>query len=143
MGECAVAVDFPAAAPDEHLAVRQTWLEGRIAFATGQAAEAERAFVQVRAAFAARQDGFDAALVSLDLALLYLDRERMDDLLETVGSAIAVFSAYALHREGLAALVMLRDAVRQKAATAETIERVARFLRESADDPAARFQAPS
>lgn len=135
--------DLYAAHADEHLTVRQTWLDGRIASATGQIDEAETSFVQVRDAFAARRDGFDAALVSLDLAHLYYGCGRMDDLLETVASAIAVFAAYALHREGLAALIMLRDAVRQKAATAETIERVARFLRESADDPAARFQAPS
>lgn len=128
---------------DRHTTVRRQWLEGRIAAATGEVAEAEQLLLDTREVFSAQGGGFDAALVSMDLALLYQQLGRTGDLLETVTAAVQIFSAYALHREGLAALIMLRDAVRQKAATAETIERVARFLRESAGDPAARFQAPS
>lgn len=128
---------------DRHTTVRRRWLEGRIAAATGEIVEAEQLLLDTREVFSAQGGGFDAALVSMDLALLYQQLGRTDDLLETVTAAVQIFSAYALHREGLAALIMLRDAVRQKAATAETIERVARFLRESAGDPAARFQAPS
>lgn len=128
---------------DGHTAVRRQWLEGRIAAATGELGESEQLLLRTRETFASQGGGFDAALVSMDLALLYQQLGRTDDLLETVSAAVQIFAAYALHREGLAALIMLRDAVRQKAATAETIERVARFLRDSADDPAARFQAPS
>lgn len=128
---------------DEHLAIRYTWLDGRIAAATGKPRQAEKRLTETRDHFAARGDGFDAALVSLDLAHLYQRLGRTEDLLQTVTSAVRLFSVYALHREALAALIMLRDAVREQTATAETIERVAGFLREAAKDPEARFQPPS
>ena len=135
--------DLYAAHADEHLSIRRAWLEGRIAAATAEPAEAEAHFLRTREYFAARADGFDAALVSLDLALLYQQLGRAEDVLTTVSSAVKLFSTYALHREALAALITLRDAVHQRAATADTIQRVASFLRDAAKDPAARFQSPS
>lgn len=135
--------DLYAAHADDHTTIRHAWLQARIAAATDEPAEAEALFLQTRDDFAARADGFDAALVSLDLALLYQRLGRTQDLLATVSSAVKLFSAYALHREGLAALITLRDAVHQQAANADTIQRVASFLHDAAKDPAARFQPPS
>lgn len=129
--------DLYAEYADDHLTVRRAWLEGRVAAATGKLAEAENLFVETRDTFVARADGFDAALVSLDLALLYHRLDRSQDLLETVSSAIEVFAAYTLHREALAALIMLRDAIREEAVTAEAIEWVASLLRRAAQDPTA------
>lgn len=52
---------------DGHTQLRRTWLLGRIADATGDPEEAEELLSAVRDAFATRADGFDAALVALDL----------------------------------------------------------------------------
>ncbi len=128
---------------DDHIAIRRIWLEGRVYIATGETERAEALLLQTRDVFTARSDGFDAALVSLDLALLYHQLGRFEDLTETVATAVQLFSAYALHREALAALVTLHDAARQRAATAESIERVAAFLRDIAADPTARLHTPS
>jgi tetratricopeptide (TPR) repeat protein len=128
---------------EEHLVIRWRWVCGRIAAATGQLRGAEAHFAHVRDRFVAQEHGFNAALVSLDLAHLYYASGRARELLSTVASAVRVFSTHALHREALAALIMLRDAIHQQSATAETIQRVATFLRDAARDPAARFQPPS
>lgn len=128
---------------DQHIAIRRIWLEGRIYRATGETDRAETLLLRTRDVFTAQQHGFNAALVSLDLALLYHQLGRFDDLTETVATAVKLFSAYSLHSEALAALVTLHHAAYQRAVSAESIERVATFLREIAADPGPRSQAPS
>ena len=128
---------------DDHIAIRRIWLEGRIYTLTGETHRAEPFLLQVRDTFAAQEHGFNAAIACLDLALLYQQLGRFDDLTENVATAVRLFSAYALHRDALAALVTLHNAAQERAVTAESIERVAGFLRVVAADPGARNQKPS
>ena len=51
--------------------LRLQWTEGKVAFGLGRLREAEILFRQVQAEFLARGMGYDAALVSLDLAILF------------------------------------------------------------------------
>lgn len=128
---------------DEHIAIRRLWLEGRIYTATGESHRAEPFLLQVRDTFARQRHGFNAAIACLDLALLYHRLGHFEELTENIATAVRLFTAYALHREALAALITLHDATRERAVTAESIERVAAFLRRVAADPAARDQSPS
>jgi tetratricopeptide (TPR) repeat protein len=128
---------------DDHVGIRRIWLEGRIYTATGEYHRAEPFLVQTREFFTARSDGFDAAIACLDLALLYQQLGRYEDLTENTAAAVKLFSAYALHREALAALITLQHAARERAVSAESIERVTAFLRDVAADPAARDHQPS
>jgi hypothetical protein len=65
---------------DPWTTLRQIWLRGKIAFATWQPEEAERAFLEVRRNFILQGNGYDAAMVSLDLALLYLKIGRAEEV---------------------------------------------------------------
>ncbi|HYH44385.1 MAG TPA: tetratricopeptide repeat protein, partial [Thermoanaerobaculia bacterium] len=60
--------------------VRLRWTEGRVALGRGRAAEAEVAFREVQQEFLDRRMGYDAALVSLDLAVLYAQEGKRREL---------------------------------------------------------------
>jgi hypothetical protein len=75
----------------------------------GRTDEAERALLSVRAGFLDRKLGYDAALVSLDLAMLYLRQSRTAELKELAEQMHPVFEAEDIHREALAALLTTRN----------------------------------
>lgn len=56
---------------DSWTTLRKVWLEGKIAYGLGKMEEAERSFLETRKGFIAEGNGHDAAMVSLDLALVY------------------------------------------------------------------------
>jgi len=105
--------------------LRRLWLQGRIAVAAGLFAEAEQSFLDVRAGFVAEGIGYDAALVSLDLALLYLRQNRTAAVKELAEEMREIFAAGDIHREATAALVLFQEAARRETLTAELIEEMA------------------
>lgn len=90
--------------------VRLRWLEGRIAFALEEDAEAEDAFREAREQFLVEVQQFDAALVSLDLALVLAKQGRRREIFLLVDRMVATFRRLGIRREALAALVLLRRA---------------------------------
>lgn len=58
--------------PEPWTQLRLLWLRGDIAAGLGDAVAAERAYRETRDGFVAQGIGYDAAMVSLDLAVLYL-----------------------------------------------------------------------
>jgi tetratricopeptide (TPR) repeat protein len=90
--------------------VRLSWLEGKIAFALEDDAEAEASLRSARLGFQkARKEG-DAALVSLDLGLVLTKHERRLELLALVNGILPTFRRLKIQREGIAALLLLRKA---------------------------------
>lgn len=128
---------FEAAAGD-HLRPRVTWLRARLAADEGDLARAERCFLSVLDQLIAQEQGFDAALVSLELALLYHDQGRFEELAGIARQAVELFKAYALHQEALSALVLVRDAAQARTLTVEALRRAASFLRHAAREPSHR-----
>jgi hypothetical protein len=118
---------------------RQLWLKGRIALAAGLLEEAERSFLDVRAGFSAEGIGYDAALVSLDLALLYLRQNRTAAVKELAEEMREIFAAGDVHREAMAALVLFQEAARRETLTAELIEEMAVCLKQARENPDLRF----
>ncbi len=82
--------------------LRQVWLKGKIAFATWQPEEAERAFLEVRRGFILQGDGYDAAMVSLDLALLYLKAGRAGEVKSIAAEIQTLFGTQDLPAEAAA-----------------------------------------
>ncbi len=115
--------------PDPYVQLRITWLESRIAAASGDLKRAEDGFLSLREELVLRQEGYDAAMVSLDLALIYQQQDRTGELMRLAEEMHALFSAEEVHREALAALLMFEEAARKEQVTAETIRRVAGSLR--------------
>jgi tetratricopeptide (TPR) repeat protein len=116
--------------------LRRLWLQGRIAVAAGLFAEAEQSFLDVRAGFVAEGIGYDAALVSLDLALLYLRQNRTAAVKELAEEMREIFTAGDIHREATAALVLFQEAARRETLTAELIEEMTVYLKRARGNPA-------
>lgn len=95
--------------------VRLRWLEGRIALGLGRFAEAVRALGLARDAFLEQEIGFDAALVSLDLAMVYARQGDTEGVRRTVAEIVPVFQACRVQSEALASLLLLRDATQIEA----------------------------
>jgi len=108
--------------------LRMRWLEGRIAFAFDDQTEAERAFLQVRQGLEKAELPYDAALVSLDLAAVWLQKGRTPEILVLIDEMVAIFRARNIRREVLGALLMLQDALRADTATATLLRAVSSEL---------------
>ncbi|HEX2644390.1 MAG TPA: hypothetical protein VHU81_15445, partial [Thermoanaerobaculia bacterium] len=90
---------------------------------------AERLFLAVREEFLIHRQGYDAAMVSLDLALVYLEQGRTGELLRLAEEMHALFTAEEVHREALAALLVFEEAARKEQITAEAIRKLAMLLK--------------
>lgn len=115
--------------PDPYVQLRIVWLEARIAAASGNLKQAEEAFLGVREEFVLRQQAYDAAMVSLDLALIYQQHDRTGELMRLAEVMHALFAAEEVHREALAALLVFEEAARKEQVTAEAIRRLAGQLK--------------
>jgi hypothetical protein len=126
--------------PDPFTQLRLGWLDGKIAAGLGRTEEAERALLGVRAGFLERKLGYDAALVSLDLAMLYLRQSRTAELKELAEQMHPVFEAEDIHREALAALLLFQEGVRQETLTLDVLEEMAAYLKAARGNPGMRFR---
>jgi tetratricopeptide (TPR) repeat protein len=116
--------------------VRLRWTEGLLALARGQLGPAEAAFREVQQEFLARGMGYDAALVSLDLAQLYAQEDRRDDLKRLAAELMPVFASRDVHREALVALVLFQKACEEEQMTVTLTREIAAHLRRERVSPA-------
>ncbi|HEY8021215.1 MAG TPA: hypothetical protein VIH93_08945, partial [Thermoanaerobaculia bacterium] len=73
--------------------VRLRWAEANIAFGLERVEEAEAAYRDVQREFLDRRMGYDAALVSLDLAILYAERGATRDLKRLASEVMPAFES--------------------------------------------------
>ena len=118
---------------------RVRWLTGRVAAGLGRLDEARAAFEQVQRVFSSHRIGIDAALVSLDLAIVYLRENRIVEVVLLADEMMTVFRAQRIHREMIAALRLFIDAAHQGNATIDLAQSVRDFLLRARRDPNARF----
>jgi tetratricopeptide (TPR) repeat protein len=109
--------------------VRLRWAEAKIAAGLGDRRLAEEAFCEVRAAFFDHQMGYEAALVSLDLAVLYANEGRTQELKKLAAELMPVFESRDVHREAVAALLMFQHAAEEERLTVQLAEQLAASLR--------------
>lgn len=108
--------------------VRLAWAEGRIALGLGRLGAAEAAFREVQREFFARGMGYDAALVSLDLAILYAQEGCTAEIKQLASEILPVFESREVHREAMAALLMFQQAAEEETLTLELARQLADFL---------------
>jgi hypothetical protein len=115
--------------PNRLNVLRLTWLEARVCGGTGKRAAAEVLFREVREGFRVAGLSFPAALVSIDLALLWFGDRRFGEIEELAGELLTTFRALGVPREGLASVVLIEEAARaRQAALGETLRAAALFL---------------
>lgn len=84
--------------------LRLRWVEGVVLAGRGNLAEAEEALLEVKAEFSVREMPFDAALVSLELALLCAQAGRTGEAQAIAAEIFPIFEAQAVDREAIMAL---------------------------------------
>ena len=120
--------------------LRLRWLEGRIHGGLGRTAEGVAALSEARAGFAAEALRYDEALISLELASLYLEEGRTAEVKALVGEMEPVFRAQGVHVEAQKALVLFRRAVEIETVSLELVRRLVTYLYRAQHDPELRFE---
>lgn len=108
--------------------VRVLWLEGRITAALGDRTAALGILEQVRGSLCARQIAYDAALVTLELAVLYLEERRSDDVKTLARELMGVFAWQGIEQETRDAAWLFCQAVEQERATLELVRDLVQAL---------------
>lgn len=125
--------------PDAWTELRLAWLSGRIAARLDYAAEAERTLIDVRERCLVEGHGYDASLVTLDLAKLYLRQGRSAEVRDLASGMIAVFLSQDVHRQAAAALAVFQRAAELDSATPLLLDEIAAYLRRARRNPRLRF----
>jgi tetratricopeptide (TPR) repeat protein len=108
--------------------LRLRWVEAKIAFGLSRLQEAEESFRQVQEEFLVRGMGYDAALVSLDLSILYAQEHRTEDLKRLAAEILQVFESRDVHREAVATLILFQSACEEERLSAELASQLATLL---------------
>ncbi|HEX3532183.1 MAG TPA: hypothetical protein VH988_34415 [Thermoanaerobaculia bacterium] len=125
--------------------IRVEWLVSKVAAGQGKREEGIAGLEQVRREFTFRGLPYEAALSSLDLALLWLKMGRRAEVRDLALAMAWIFKAKKIRREALAALRLFCEAAQQDAVTVELtqqviaeIERVRRSAPRSGDGSGGR-----
>ena len=99
--------------------IRVVWLEARVAAGQERREDAIAGLEQVHQDFAVRGLPYDAALASLELAMLYLKKGCTGEVRKLSHAMTWIFQTQGIAREALAALTLFRDAAERETVTAE------------------------
>lgn len=111
--------------PDKpETAFRLAWIEGRLARGLGDEEAAERHFALARQGYAAAGNAFNAALVALDLAELYLARGRTAEVQPLARATAEVFADRDVAPEVLRAAALFHEAAAAERLTLELLARL-------------------
>lgn len=113
-------------------------IEGQIAAGLGRLDEAEALFLSTREELDRAGLGYEASLVSLNLAEVRLLQGKTAQVRALVAELVMAFRALGVGREAMVAVVLLRDAVEQDQITLEVLRQVAGALWRLPSQPAAR-----
>ncbi|HYU33362.1 MAG TPA: hypothetical protein VEW48_14490 [Thermoanaerobaculia bacterium] len=110
--------------------IKLHWLEGKIAAGLGRLRRAEQSLLRARRELAAAGLHFHVALVSLDLAAVWLSQGKTAETRALVEELVATFQARRIAREALAALLLLKKSFDlDRSEPLELLRAVSRYLK--------------
>jgi tetratricopeptide (TPR) repeat protein len=116
--------------------IKLQWLEGRIAAGLGDMATAEASFIEVQRNLEQAGLPYHVALVSLDLADVWLQAGRTAEVREIVEEIVSIFRIRRIAREALAALLLLREALAIDRASLDLLRTVQGYVKRFESQPA-------
>jgi len=120
--------------------LRLHWVEARIKADLGELEKAEAMFRKVRGQFIEAGIGYEAAMISLDLASLYLQQGKSDEVADLAQEMLPIFKSRDVHREAIAALIVFQRAVERETINLKLVGELESYLRHARNDPTLRFR---
>lgn len=120
--------------------IRLRWIEGRVAAGLGNWEEGVATLRKVRGELASRHLTYDTTLVSLELAVLYSEQGRAEEVKTLARHMVPIFRARNVDPEVLEALSLFRQAAERERVSAELAQRMLAYLRKARHNPGLRFE---
>lgn len=118
---------------DRLLLLRLDWLDAGVLHVTGDHEAAAELYLRVQEGFVEMGIAYEAALVSLELATLYLETGRTAEVRDLASQMLPIFRSRQIHREVAATGLILIEALRRDAATVDLVQEVGACLKRSRD----------
>lgn len=115
-------------------------VEGKVLAGLGKLGKAARTFEQVREEFLSREREYDAALVGLELAAVWLRQGKAAQVRELAEEIHETLRDLGVHQEAFRAVLFLREACRRQAVTLGLLRKVHGFLVRLEWNPQLRFE---
>ncbi|MFY9821597.1 MAG: tetratricopeptide repeat protein [Thermoanaerobaculia bacterium] len=125
-------------APLNLLKVR--WMEGKIHAGLGRLDRAERIFCSVREELVHLGSHYDAALLGLELAAVWLRQGRIAEVRTLAEEMYETFELLEIRQAAQHALYFVREACRRQRLTVPMIQRVRSFMEQVTRNPGLRFE---
>jgi tetratricopeptide (TPR) repeat protein len=100
---------------DPMILLRATWQEGKLLREIGHLRNAEAALLRARKGFLERRLTYEVALISLDLADIYLELGLIEDLKRMVEETAKIFSGFGIDPRTLRPLLEVQEAAEDRA----------------------------
>lgn len=115
------------------------WVEGKVLAGLGKLGRAERVFEEVREEFLLRGREYDAAMVGLELAAVWLRQGKMAKVRELAEETYEALRDLGVQTEALKAAFFFREACRRQRVTLDLLRTVRDFLARLEWHPQLRF----